>query len=149
MIDPYLRKEAPTVAVYNASGKAGFATTVGDVLAGYGYKVLAKETSQSNQSKTTVIRMTKTAKPFTERFLSVRFKTVVIGKTLPANVVPAKTTPTNTTSTDSTSTTPTRTSNQITSLFLERIGQLKPAQPGRVKLMVSCLQVTSMISSDW
>lgn len=95
MIDPYLRKEAPTVAVYNASGKVGLATSVSDVLSGYGYKVLVKETSQSNQSKTTVVKMTKTDKKFTDRFLSVRFKTPITSK-LPANVVAVKTTPTDT-----------------------------------------------------
>lgn len=106
MLDPYLRKEAPTVAVYNASGKAGFATTVGDVLAGYGYKVLAKETSETNQPKTVVIKMTKTAKPFTDRFLSVRFKSVISDK-LPSGVVPPAQTPTTTSSSDSSSSTPT------------------------------------------
>lgn len=105
MIDPYLKREAPTVAVYNASGKAGLATSVADVLSGYGYKVLTKETSQSTQSKTAVVRMTKVDKKFTDRFLSVRFKTVIIGK-LPANVVPAKTPPATDTSSSS-STTPT------------------------------------------
>lgn len=105
MIDPYLKKEAPSLAIYNASGKAGIASTVADVMAGYGYKVLTKETSQSNQSKTVVVKMTKTDKKFTDRFLSNRFKTVIIDK-LPANVVPAKMTPTSSSTTSSTTTAP-------------------------------------------
>lgn len=104
MIDPYLKKEAPEVAVYNGSGRSGLATTVGDVLASYGYKVLAKETSQSTQTKTLIIRMDKqTKRPFTERFLSVRFGTI-ISSTLPSGVVPASPTTSGTNSTTTTST---------------------------------------------
>lgn len=108
MIDPYLKKEAPEVAVYNGTGRSGLATTVGDVLASYGYKVLVKETSQTTQSKTLIIRMDKqTKRPFTERFLSVRFGTI-ISSTLPSGVVPASTTTsTNSTTTNSTTTTST------------------------------------------
>lgn len=103
MIDPYLKQESPTVAVYNGTGKAGIASTVADVLSGYGYKVLAKDTSQTDQSKTMVIKMTKTDKPFTNRFLSLRFATS-ISNSLPDNVVPPKQTAT--TSTDGQSTEP-------------------------------------------
>ncbi len=93
MVDPYLAAEAPTVAVYNSTGKTGLATTVGEVLASLGYKVLAKETGASTQPKTLVVKMNKDAKkPFTERFLGIRFKTVLTG-TLPANVVPTPKTP--------------------------------------------------------
>lgn len=87
MIDPYLKKEAPTLAVYNGSGRTGMATTVGDVLDGYGYKVLIKETSKSTQPKTLIIRMNKeTKKPFTERYLTVRFKGVITNS-LPTGIV--------------------------------------------------------------
>lgn len=89
MIDPFLRSEAPNIAVYNATGKTGLATSVGDVLAGYGYKVLDKETSKSAQAKTVVVKINKKAKmPFTERFLGLRFKTVITAD-LPSGVVPA------------------------------------------------------------
>lgn len=95
MIDPYLKKEGPQIAVYNGTGKSGLATIVGDVLAGYGYKVLAKETSESTQAKTLIIRVDKeTKRPFTERFLSVRFGTVVTS-TLPSGIVPATAAATN------------------------------------------------------
>lgn len=86
MMDPFLRREAPTVAVYNGSGKAGLAGQVGDVLAGYGYKVVIKETSKTPQSNTKVVKTTDAKKPFTDRFLSLRFKTT-ISNTLPTNVV--------------------------------------------------------------
>lgn len=96
MIDPYLKKEAPTVAVYNASGKAGLATQVGDVLAGYGYKVLVKETAQTTQTSTLVVKQTKDNKPFTDRFLGQRFL-VSITSSLPSGVVPAAAAPAATT----------------------------------------------------
>ncbi len=104
MVDPYLKKEGPKIAVYNGSGRTGMATTVGDIMASYGYKVLTKETSESTQNKTLIIRMNKTTKrPFTERFLSVRFGTVVTS-TLPGGIVPAAKASTDTSSaTNSTS----------------------------------------------
>lgn len=88
MIDPYLKKEAPKVAVYNASGRAGAATFVGDVLAGYGYSVLTKDTSATTQPQTLVVKITKDDKPFTNRFLSVRFNTSITHD-VPNGVVPA------------------------------------------------------------
>lgn len=105
MIDPYLKKEGPKVAVYNGSGRTGMATTVGDVLASYGYKVLTKETSSSTQNKTLIIRINKTTKrPFTERFLSVRFGTVVT-TSLPSGIVPAATTSASSSNSSSSTTT--------------------------------------------
>jgi LCP family protein required for cell wall assembly len=96
MIDPYLKQEAPTVAVYNASGTAGLGTQVGKILSGYGYKVLKVDTASSQQSSTSVIKQTSVKKPFTDRFLSVRFSTA-IGKNLPSDVVPSADTATTTT----------------------------------------------------
>lgn len=90
MIDPFLKKEAPTVAVYNGSGKAGMATNVADILASLGYKVLAKETSQSPQSGTTVVKQVAGDHEFTDHFLSLRFKTTIT-TTLPSGVIPAST----------------------------------------------------------
>ncbi|RTK95158.1 LytR family transcriptional regulator [Candidatus Saccharibacteria bacterium] len=88
MIDPFLRKEAPTIAVYNGSEREGVATFVGDVMTGYGYKVLEKESAKESQTKTMIIKVNKDAdKSFTERFLTVRFGTV-IGTNLPGNVLP-------------------------------------------------------------
>jgi LCP family protein required for cell wall assembly len=98
MIDPYIKKEAPTVAVYNGSGKSGAASLVGDVLSGYGYKVLIKETSKETQNQTLVVKMNKVDQIFTDRLLSVRFG-VSISKSLPSGVVPPKApTPTSTSS---------------------------------------------------
>lgn len=105
MMDPYLKKEAPTIAIYNGSNKTGLAATVGDILAGYGYKVIAKESAKEDQPKTVVVKMKKDIKkPFTERFLSVRFKTV-INSTLPSNVVETPA-PSSNSSTTTTATTP-------------------------------------------
>lgn len=107
MIDPFLKKEAPTVAVYNGSGEEGVATLVANILSGYGYKVLVKDTSKETQAKTMVVKMKKDIKkPFTDRFLSVRFKTV-IGSSLPSNVIPTPAASTTTTSGTSTTTTST------------------------------------------
>lgn len=90
MMDPFLKKESPTVAVYNGSNEAGVATYVGDVMAGYGYKILEKETSKESQTKTLVIKVNKEAKkPFIERFLSVRFGTVIT-TAVPGNVIPTE-----------------------------------------------------------
>jgi LCP family protein required for cell wall assembly len=102
MMDPYLKKEAPTVAIYNGSGKAGVATTVGDILAGYGYKVLTKETSKEDQTKTIIVKKTTTPKPFTDRFLTVRFSKP-LAYTVPNNVIPSTTPATTTTTSSSTS----------------------------------------------
>jgi hypothetical protein len=107
MIDPYLRAEGPKVAVYNGSGRTGLATTVGEVMASYGYKVLTKETAKASQNKTLIVKVNKQAKmPFTERFLTIRFGTVVT-TSLPGDVLPASatTTPSNSTN-PSTSTAP-------------------------------------------
>lgn len=107
MIDPFIRKEAPTVAVYNGSGKTGLATIVGDVLSGYGYKVLIKETSKSTQPKTLIVRTNKDAKkPFTERYLTVRFKGVITTD-MPANVAAMPSATTSSSSSSSTTTAPT------------------------------------------
>lgn len=103
MVDPYLKKEAPTIAIYNASGKSGIATQVGDIMAGYGYKILIKETATSTQNKTLVVKKTQTDKPFTNRFLSIRFSTV-IGNTVPDNIIPAKETSSQDTNQETTST---------------------------------------------
>ncbi len=90
MMDPYLKQESPSVAVYNGSNQAGVATLVGDVLSGYGYKVLEKETSKESQTKTLIVKVNKDAKkPFTERFLTVRLGTV-ISTTLPTTVIPSE-----------------------------------------------------------
>lgn len=99
MIDPFIKKEAPTVAVYNGSGRAGVATNVADILTSLGYKVLIKETSQSPQSATSVVKQTTTDHIFTDHFLSLRFKTTITTN-LPSNVVP----PTTNTTTSSGST---------------------------------------------
>ncbi len=101
MIDPFLKREAPTVAVYNGSGRAGAATLVGNVLAGYGYNVLTKDNSEKIQFKTVVVKQTKNDKPFTYRYLSQRFGTVPITD-LPSGSVPAA----NASTTNSSSTPP-------------------------------------------
>ncbi len=90
MIDPFLKREEPTVAVYNGSGRAGAATLVADVLAGYGYKILSKDSSASIQSKTVVVKQTQADKPFTYRYLSQRFGTVPITD-MPSGAKPAST----------------------------------------------------------
>jgi LCP family protein required for cell wall assembly len=87
MIDPFLKKEAPTVAIYNGSGRSGLATSVGDILSGYGYKVVIKESSKEPQQQTLVVKKTQESKPFTERFLSVRFSTPITAD-LPNTVLP-------------------------------------------------------------
>jgi LCP family protein required for cell wall assembly len=86
MMDPFLKREAPTVSIYNGSGRAGLAAQVAKVMAGYGYKVLIKDSSKTPQAATKVVKTTEVKKPFTDRFLSLRFKTTISG-TLPANVV--------------------------------------------------------------
>ncbi|MCA9329285.1 LCP family protein [Candidatus Saccharibacteria bacterium] len=92
MIDPYLKQESPSVAVYNGSSQEGLATLTADILSSYGYKVLEKETSKEIQNKTLVIKINKDSKkPFTERFLNVRFSTTIISE-LPGNIIPDETT---------------------------------------------------------
>ncbi len=103
MIDPFIKKEAPTVAVYNGSGRAGVATNVADILTSLGYKVLTKETSQTPQSSTTVVKQTTSDHIFTDHFLSLRFKQTIT-TSLPSGVVPATSTAQSST-TNSTSTT--------------------------------------------
>ena len=93
MLDPFIKKEAPTVAIYNGSGKSGIATSVGDILTSFGYKVLTKETSQTPQSGTTVVKQTTTDHTFTDHFLSLRFQTTITS-TLPNGVIPPATAPT-------------------------------------------------------
>jgi hypothetical protein len=76
-------------------------------MASYGYKVLTKETAKASQNKTLIVKVNKQAKmPFTERFLTIRFGTVVT-TSLPGDVLPASatTTPSNSTN-PSTSTAP-------------------------------------------
>jgi LCP family protein required for cell wall assembly len=87
MIDPFLKKEAPTVAIYNGSGRSGLATSVGDILSGYGYNVVIKESSKEPQQQTLVVKKTQESKPYTERFLSVRFSKP-ISSDLPNSVLP-------------------------------------------------------------
>jgi hypothetical protein len=87
MIDPFLKKEAPTVAIYNGSGRSGLATIVADVMTGYGYNVVIKDSSKDPQQKTLVVKKTQESKPFTERFLSVRFATPITSD-LPNSVLP-------------------------------------------------------------
>ena len=87
MIDPFIKKEQPTVAVYNGSGKSGLATSVADVLTSLGYKVITKETSLSPQSGTTLVKKTTSDHEFTDRFLSLRFKTTIT-TTVPNGVIP-------------------------------------------------------------
>ena len=103
MIDPFLKQEAPTVAIYNGSGRAGLATSVGDIMAGYGYNVVIKESSKEPQQKTLVVKKTQTSKPFTERFLSIRFATPITSD-LPNSVLP---TASNTAATSSNTAAPT------------------------------------------
>ncbi len=86
MLDPFLKKELPTIAIYNASGKSGLATSVADVMTSYGYKVLTKETSKINLSTTKVVRRTQNEKIFTERYLSKRFA-IGITQEMPEGVV--------------------------------------------------------------
>lgn len=92
MIDPYLKQESPSLAVYNGSSTEGIATRTSDILAGYGYKVIETESTKEPQSKTLIIKVNKDAKkPFTERFLAVRFGTY-ISNDLAGNIVPSETT---------------------------------------------------------
>jgi LCP family protein required for cell wall assembly len=96
MLDPFLKQEAPTVAVYNASGNAGAAATVANVLASYGYKVLVKDTATHTQPQTMVIKQTQVSKPVTDHYLSIRFNSS-IGSSIPDGVIPAAAATTSTT----------------------------------------------------
>ena len=103
MIDPLIRKESPKIAIYNAGGSAGIATFVGDILSSYGYNVLTKGTGNNTQSQTLIVKITKDAKPYTDRYLSVRFNTGITHD-LPNGVVPATDLPSNSTSNSGTTT---------------------------------------------
>lgn len=96
MLDPFLKKETPTVAVYNASGKAGLATQVGDVLSSYGYKVLLKESAKMTTKQTVVAKQSSEDKPYTNRFLNIRFNTTLVSS-VPDGLIPDQTSTSSTT----------------------------------------------------
>ena len=75
--DSYLAKENATVAVYNATDKAGLATTEGKLLKSFGYRVNKIDNSPqtTNPAATSVIDLTNGVDKYTRHYLEARFKT--------------------------------------------------------------------------
>jgi LCP family protein required for cell wall assembly len=70
--EPYIIKEKATIAVLNASGKAGLAETVGDKLKKLGYNVTVIDTAETTQTNTT-IKYFDEKSPYTVYLLKKRF----------------------------------------------------------------------------
>jgi len=79
-IDSYIRKEAATIEVLNASGSGGLAQRVADQLSSFGYKVENIATSDKILSKTEIYDYSNGAKPRTTEYLEKRFCASVLKK---------------------------------------------------------------------
>lgn len=73
--DGFLAKENATVAVYNATSTAGLATTTGNVLKTFGYKVTTVDNApnQTNPANTVVVDLSKGVNKYTRNYLERRF----------------------------------------------------------------------------
>jgi LCP family protein required for cell wall assembly len=80
--DPYITKEAPTIAVYNATATPGVAAAQADLLRSYGY-TLATTGNAPASATTKLYDTTHGAKPITARYLANRYKASPSTGTLP------------------------------------------------------------------
>jgi hypothetical protein len=73
--DGFLAKENASVAVYNATGTSGLATSVANTLKTYGYNVKVVENAphQANPANTILIDLSKGANKYTRHYLEQRF----------------------------------------------------------------------------
>lgn len=71
--DPYLREEAASIALVNATGNPYTGNQVINLLRSYGYSVTDTTSVNQTKAKTELLDHTK-SKPYTKRFLEARFK---------------------------------------------------------------------------
>ncbi len=82
--DSFLANENASVAVFNATSKAGLATSAANNLKSYGYNVTAVDNAPTtNPASTIVVDQTKGVKKYTKHYLEERFKTTAIGSLPP------------------------------------------------------------------
>jgi anionic cell wall polymer biosynthesis LytR-Cps2A-Psr (LCP) family protein len=76
-VDAYLKKEAATVEVRNATSRSGLGATVTKQLQAYSYNVIATTTAPQSSPTSQIIDYTGGKKPYTVKYLQNRFKAAV------------------------------------------------------------------------
>lgn len=87
IIDPYIIKESPTIALYNGTATAGLAAKQKDVLASYGYNVvIVGDSSAKDSVGTNFYDTTKGKKAVTKQYLQNRYSTTTKTGALPEGI---------------------------------------------------------------
>lgn len=107
LVDPYIIKEHPTIALYNGTTSAGLATQEEAVLKSYGYNVVSVANAPSQNYTNTVFYDTTNGKlPVTKQYLQNRLGVKAITTPLPSSFMVTTTTPASGTTPAKTSTAP-------------------------------------------
>lgn len=87
LVDPYIIKEAPTIALYNGSGVAGLAADQKEVLESYGYNVvLAENAPTQDYSETKFYDTENGEKEITIQYLQNRYSAQATTSALPEGI---------------------------------------------------------------
>ncbi len=87
--DSFLKQESATVAVYNATSKAGLAASKADDLRSYGYIVTTVANAPDKGiTKTVVVDLSKGQKKYTKHYLEQRYKTTAVTTIPDAKITP-------------------------------------------------------------
>jgi hypothetical protein len=80
--DGYILKENAPVAIYNATGTSGLATTEANLLKSYGYKVTTVQNAPTatDPATTTLVDLSKGADKYTRHYLEDRLGVTAGGK---------------------------------------------------------------------
>ncbi len=84
--DSFIANENARVAIYNATGTSGLATTQATILKSYGYNVTTVDNAPTtNPAATTIVDLTHGAKKYTKHYLEGRYKASSVSS-LPSNL---------------------------------------------------------------
>jgi LCP family protein required for cell wall assembly len=88
LVDPYIIKEAPTIALYNGSGISGLAAGQKEVLESYGYNVVLAESAPTQDFSSTEFYDTEDGqKEITIQYLQNRYGTLATTDALPEGIL--------------------------------------------------------------
>lgn len=85
--DPYLSKEKAKLEVLNATGQAGIAKDVQEMLVSYGYNVVKIDTYNKTQDNTTISDYSSGKNPYTLEFLKKRFNATLKNQSSSSNSI--------------------------------------------------------------
>jgi LCP family protein required for cell wall assembly len=129
LVDPYIIKEHPTIAIYNGTTTAGAAAAEEAILQSYGYDVVSIGTAATQNYQTTVFYDTTDGKlPVTKQYLQNRLGVKATSGPAPTGLTAISTSTTTTgTATPTPSPTPTPSAQYVIILGEDNVSQLVPS----------------------